>query len=313
MRIKLILKALFADIRVFLSKSYFIYIAVIFSLFLLLPSLNQGFFLDDWLLKLKIKYTNELNWENFNFGIFDFVGNNSVEVKSAVDDGSLPWWTYEKLRMSFWRPLTELTHFIEFRLWPDSPFFMHWQNLIWYGIILLIAGILYKRFLGYSWIAGLAIFLFAIESTHAVPVAWISNRNALIAVFFGLTSLYFHDRWRRDNFKPGWIFSAICFIFCLLSAEFGLGIFAYLFAYAVCLENKGIKIKILSILPYAGIFVIWSILYKLNGYGVYGSGVYIDPGNEPVRFFWVLIRRLPVLLHGQMGLFGTGFYRFLPS
>ena len=47
------------------------------------------------------------------------------EEKTLKDLGLVPWWASEQLRISNWRPLTALTHWLDYRLFPDSPALMH--------------------------------------------------------------------------------------------------------------------------------------------------------------------------------------------
>ena len=36
-----------------------------------------------------------------------------------MDLGVIPWWTYEGFRYQFWRPLAELSHWLDHALWRD--------------------------------------------------------------------------------------------------------------------------------------------------------------------------------------------------
>jgi hypothetical protein len=49
------------------------------------------------------------------------------------------------------------------------------------------------------------------------------------------------------------------------------------------------------------------------GYGTWGSGFYIDPGNEPLRFLGAALERAPILLLGQWGFPPSIIYVFLSS
>ena len=189
---------------------------------------------------------------------------------------------------------------------------MHLHSLFWYGVILFLLSLYYTRILGNTWTVGLAILLFALDSAHCMPVVWLANRNSLIATCFGVGAMLLHDHWRKDGFTPGCILAPMLLGLSLLSAEFGIGTCAYLFAYVVFIDKKGTLSKVFSLLPYAIITLLWWTMYHLLGYGSTGSGTYIDPGHEPLRFLGAFVERLPILLHGQIGLFGANVYRFLP-
>ena len=48
-----------------------------------------------------------------------------------VDLGAMPWWVHPEIKISFFRPLTGLTHWFDYEFYPETPFLMHLQNLIW--------------------------------------------------------------------------------------------------------------------------------------------------------------------------------------
>jgi hypothetical protein len=48
--------------------------------------------------------------------------------------------------------------------------------------------------------------------------------------------------------------------------------------------------------------VAWRALYLYLGHGASNSGIYIDPGHDPLEFARLLVVRLPILLLGQIGL-----------
>ena len=91
-----------------------------------------------------------------------------------------------------------------------------------------------------------------------------------------------HDRWRRHGWRPGALLGPAAFLAALLSKELGVAIGGYLFAYALFLDRGSWRQRLASLLPYAGIVVAWRALYQLFGYGVVGSGMYLDPMAEPL-------------------------------
>jgi len=177
---------------------------------------------------------------------------------------------------------------------------MHFYSLLWLGAVVVIVTLFYRRFIiGAPWVAGLAAFFFAIDDAHAVFIAWLANRNALIALFFGVAALLFHDEWRRNQERSAGALAFLCFATALLSKESAIAICAYLFAYAVFIEQSRWTKRALSIAPDAFIVVVWRTLYRFAGYGAWGSKFYTDPLQSPFHFFKKLFMQVPVLLHGQ--------------
>ena len=59
--------------------------------------------------------------------------------------------------------------------------------------------------------------------------------------------------------------------------------------------------RLRTLLPYAVCVALWRIGYRVFGYGVSGSGLYVDPFHDPLRFFGALGEHGPVLLFAQLG------------
>jgi hypothetical protein len=150
------------------------------------------------------------------------------------------------------------------------------------------------------WIAALAVLLYAIDDAHGLPVGWIANRNAIMAVFFGALVLIMHDRWRRDGQWWALPFALIFFALGLLCGEATLAICGYLFAHALFLDRGGWFRGGLSLVPYGAVIIPWRIIYQHMGYGATGSGMYLDPVRESPLFIEALFKRLPVLLSAQL-------------
>jgi hypothetical protein len=127
----------------------------------------------------------------------------------------------------------------------------------------------------------------------------LAARNLLMAAFFGFLTVYFHDRWRRDGWRPGIYLGLVSLILCLLSAEMGVSTVAYLLAYSLFLERDKGPRRFLGLAPYLVVTLGWWVLYQVRGYGAWGSGFYLNPVREPLQFALALIERLPMLLMGR--------------
>jgi len=238
-------------------------------------------------------------WSPLN--IFAFLDGDSVREQKMMDEGIHPWWTLENVRLSFWRPLSAILHWMDYALWPNSDILMHIQNLIWFGALVAIVTILYRRYIGMTWAAGLAALFFAIDDAHGLPAGWISNRNAVISAFFGVLVLLVHDKWRRENWRYGVLVSPVVLLIGLLSGESALAVVGYLVAYAIFLESGTWRRRAMVLLPYAIVAGVWMVIYNQLGYGTWGSGFYIDPLSEPFTYVKAVLERAPLLLMDQFG------------
>lgn len=288
------------NIRPLLVSPWFPLMAALLGVALTLPSVTNGLVLDDTVHRMMFLGPEELREElQADLGMFTFLNGDPDRNVRLKQLGILPWWSDPEIRLSFSRPVTEIFHWLDYRLWPESPGGMHLHNLVWFGLLVFGLALLYRSIEGSGSVAGLAVLLYAIDDAHSLPVAWIANRNALIATFFGVFALLLHDRWRKGPHGLAPWGSAACFLLSLLSAEAGVATAAYLFAYAFCLERPGWRRKIGSLAPYLILGGIWFAYHRWGGYGAHGSGFYVDPGHEPGRFFLTALERGPILFLGQ--------------
>jgi hypothetical protein len=179
---------------------------------------------------------------------------------------------------------------------------MHAENILLFAGMVVLAGLLYRRFVASAWAAGLATLLFAWDDAHSFVVGWIANRNAILAGLFGLLALWLHDRLRRDGARAAGALAPLALALGLLSSEAAVATLGYLAAYALFLDDKAPRDRLRSLVPYAVIAAMWTVVYKARGYGTSGSGFYVDPGGEPAAFVFAVITRLPILLLAQLGL-----------
>jgi hypothetical protein len=220
-----------------------------------------------------------------------------------VDLGIFPWWTADGFRLAFFRYLSAATAWLDYRLWPDSAVLQHSHNLLWLGALIAVATLFYRRVEGSTRVAGLAALLYAVDDAHGAAAGWIANRNALIACFFGVLCLVAHDRWRRSEgggARLSAILAPLFFSLALAAGEMGLGAAAFLVAHAAFLDRAALRGRLASLVPCGGVLLLWAALYRLLGFGAASSGLYVDPGGQPVEFGRLLVARAPFYLAGQL-------------
>ncbi len=273
------------------------------AVLLCISSLWLGLQNDDHILRLVLSDPPlDPGWTRSPFDAFTFVNGDEELIRSAIETGRIPWWTHPRLRLAFLRPVTSFTHWIDFRVWPEQPWLMHLQSLLWFAGAVIAAALLYRRLLTPAWIAGFAGLLFAIDDAHGMPAVWLANRNASIGVLFGLAALIAHDSWRRDGWRPGAFVAPVALLLGLLSGEIALAAGGYLLAYAFFVDNDTWSRRLASLIPGGVVGAAWWVAYRSLGYGASGSGVYIDPGANPVAFAHAVIERAPMLFSGLWAL-----------
>jgi len=276
------------------------WLAALVALLLGLPSLYRGLFADDYFHRAALQGSRTFGeFVPGPLDMFSFFDGDPVRTLRLIDAGFIPWWVYPGVKAAFWRPLTVLTHWLDYHLWPGHLWLMHAQSVAWYAALAAAVAVLYRRFIPVPWIGGLAALLYVVDDTHAMPIAFLANRNALLSAFFGVLALVAHDRWRRGGRRFSGLLGSALFLLSLLAKEEGVGTCAYLAAYAVFLERGPLARRLWTLAPYAAVLIAWRVVWSSLGYGVAEVGFYVDPLHEPLRYLAALVQRAPYLFLGQ--------------
>jgi hypothetical protein len=234
--------------------------------------------------------------------LFTFTTGDAEDNRHLVEQGvMLPWWSDAQLKIAFYRPLSSLSHRIDYALWPRAPKLMVVHSLLWLALTLHLVVRFCQRLEISPRLALLSALLYAIDDTRGPVVAWISNRNALMATALGVLALLTHDRWRRHGHRLSGFLAPTWFLLALLSGEFALSTLAYLAAYALLLDEGAPWQRIKALVPYAAVVAAWTGLYVASEAGVHGSGTYISPLSDPGTFLAVLPERASVLVAAMFG------------
>jgi hypothetical protein len=287
-------------VRILLAP-WFPWAVIGLALLLVTPSLWHGWSTDDyyerWLLAGSPRF-HELGYPPLD--MFRFFDLNPERTQRMKEIGFVPWWLSPNIHAAFWRPATALTHIFDYTLWPDSPLAMHLHSLIWFALALAAVAALYRKVMGPTVAAALATLLYAIDDARATPVAWIANRNALLATCFGAMAIYAHVAWRRDGRRWGAVIGPIMLAAGLLSGEAGVGAIAYLLAYEITLAHGSWKRRLLCLAPCGLVLIAWRAAWLAQHYGIADlSFEYLDPLNDPSRFLANAVWRVPILLLSQ--------------
>jgi hypothetical protein len=276
---------------------------VVLGVLLQSPSVTTGWVADDLVQQLVVRGDRSVDGlPTSRLALFTFASGDPARNHRLMDAGFFPWTADPELKLSFFRPLTSLTHLADELAAPESAVMAHLHNLLWFALSLVAVALFYRRFLGAGFAAGLALLLYTVDDARGPTVGWVANRNALVALALSLPALVFHDRWRRDGWRPGAYLAPLALVLGLFAGESALAVCGYLAAYALHLERGSAADRLRTLLPAALSVIGWMILYRLLGHGTAHSGVYFDPAHETAAFLHALPTRLPMLLLGQLAL-----------
>lgn len=285
------------------------------SFLLCFPALLGGLMLDDFPHQMAFQpdFPIQPGGPRGDWDLFRFMGPDRSYFRYQQELGLMPWWTTPTIRLAFLRPLSALSHALDYRHWPDKPWLMHLESVLIYCGIALALCRLYRRLLGITVAAGIAAVMFAVDDAHSLPIVWIANRNALWAMFFGVLCLSSFIAYRRQTFPHGKWLGPLAFALALLSGEAALGAAAYLLAYVVWLDEGTLAARLARLGPYVALGLVWAIAYGVMGYGTVGSGMYIDPVRSPAEYLLAVLVRLPLLVSAQFALPPADLWMQVPA
>ena len=172
---------------------------VALALLLAAPALTVGLAADAHFHRLILTGAPGLPWSG-PWAMFTWADGVPAHARQLMDIGMIGWWADPAHKLAFARPLTAITHVLDYALWPASPVGMHLHSLAWFALGLWALARLYRRVQpasGGPMLASLTLCLFAIDDAHGLTLAWIANRNALVVLAFGALALDAHVR-RRE-------------------------------------------------------------------------------------------------------------------
>lgn len=299
--------------QVTLARPHWIWLPALLAVVLTLPALGTGWQFDDYLHRAALTpVAGAPPLRPALLDLFVFMDGDPAETRRRMASGVFPWWALPEGKVAFWRPLSGLTHWLDYRWWPQQPALMHAHSLLWFGALIVAVALLYRQIMGATWVAGLAALLYAMDDAHGFAVAWLSNRNVLLATLCGCLALLAHDRWRRERCPAGALVAPLSLLVGLLAAEAAVATLGYLVAYALVLDRGGWRSRLRSLLPALATIGLWRLVYRALGYGAWGTS-YVDPLREPLRYLRAVVLHGPVLLLGQWAMPPAELFPFLPG
>ena len=281
-------------IRTALAQPWMPFAVAVLAIIGMLPAIGGGWQMDDYFQRV----TQLGMGDSAPINTFIQYIERSHNL-AQMDFGTMPWWGSPDLHQAFFRYASTLAMMLDYRLWPNSPALMHLHSLLWLAAAVMIAALLYRAVMGATWIAGLAALMYAIDGAHALPAAYLANRNALIACCFGFISVLAFIRWRESGRATARWLSVLTLALALSAGEMGLATVAYLFSYALTVDRDAIAARFARLLPHGGVLAVWALIYKLGNFGSHGSGFYVDPGRDPLGFLSSFSQHAAFLMMGQ--------------
>jgi hypothetical protein len=243
------------------------------------PAVLTPLFLDDYLQGAMVEGTFPSSRSPFN--LYDFV--NDHDRGTLTERGLLPWWSHPKLAIRFFRPLSSALLWIDHRVFSHAPLPMHLHSLFWWAAAVLAVRFLYKQIFS-ARVTLFATAIFALAPCHALPIAWVANRETLVSLVFGALALLSQARWREHRRSRDGGLAALLFTVSLLAGgEYALCFGGYVLAMDVILRESVMR-RVSGWAPFLVPAVAYLTVRGALGYGTVGSGFYSDPISDPGAF-----------------------------
>lgn len=251
-----------------------------------------------------------LSWYEQIGNQFNFFDAKNGSLAQLIDYGALPWWTETDIKIHFFRPISSLTHWVDYNFWPNNIIWMHFENLLIFMLLVFAVYRLYQKTTSSAGIAALAALIYSLDPSHLESLTWVASRNALLAPLFAMLAIQSFIQWRETDRITKMYLSLIFLLCALLSAEAGIATTCYLFSYMLWIDKAPLGRRIIALMPAAGLVIVWRIAYNYAGFGSENVAQYVDPGHDPLFFAKHLIDRFPQMIASANFVYDGGTRRF---
>lgn len=248
-----------------------------------LPFLGNGWFLDDYIFLSRLRH-GASGWHLYEF-------TTGLDLSAAIRHGALPWWTSPNFHLAFFRPLSSLSLYLDYRLFGAAAWAWHLHSALWVLAFFAVCAALFRRVLPQQ-VAIIALAIVVCSYIPSVPGLWISNRHALIGLVPPLLGLSLHIEGRERGLRWGAAAGLFAVAIGLLASEASLGAVAYFYAYELTARDRPLRERLAALTPLTVLCGAYLTVYSLAGFGARGSGTYHDVTHDPLGFFLFAISAL---------------------
>lgn len=139
-----------------------------------------------------------------NYDDPDYVTANE-HVRAGLTAAGVQWAFFSD-DVSYWHPLTWLSHMLDWQLFGNGPAGHHATSVLWHAAAAAMAFAALRRLTQAFWTSAAAAALFACHPLRVESVAWIAERKDVLSGFFWFLALWAYAAYaekRRAGAKPG--------------------------------------------------------------------------------------------------------------
>lgn len=283
------------------ARSWLFIVLAALAVLLVVPGLLVGPIYDDWFQAYDSHAAEHGAWRRW-FGLYEFFG--AEHVSQAREHGFLPWWSDDRLTISFLRPLSSLLLALNHLLLDGGGLISHLLALLWYlGVSWAAWRVLVLLFGAHT--ARWATLLYALSAVHVLPLSFVAALHSHVTTLFALLSFECLIRAARGEARLRlWAL----FWYALAFAGGESAVVLVPIAGAFLWAELGLRRALVLLGPQLLLTLLIAGLYFTLGYGSHHSGAYLQPGSA--AFFAALVPRWLVLSGGLLASFPPDLWLF---
>jgi tetratricopeptide (TPR) repeat protein len=156
--------------------------------------------------------------QNFEFVNLDdplYITENPAVQRGLTKEGVI--WAFAFNDVSYWHPLTWLSHMLDCQIYGLNPKGHHFTNVLFHVASTLLLFLTLRRMTGALWRSAFVAAFFALHPLNVESVAWVANRKGVLSTFFWTLTLWTYVRYVRNPRAGAYSMVLIPFVFGLLS------------------------------------------------------------------------------------------------
>jgi hypothetical protein len=250
-----------------------------------LPGIVSPYWLDDFVQRAMVRGT--FPSPRSPLDLYNFVTDEDHAL--LLDRGVLPWWSHPHLTIRFFRPLASALRWLDLKI-SDNPLLQHAHSIVWWALAVLAARALYKRSLSPR-ATVLATAVFALAPCHVTPIAWLANREVLLALVFGALGVGASSRFRAEGGVKHALLAVLWFTIAMTTGEYALAFGGYVLVETMLEPVRNAR-RVLTFATFAVPAFALLVVRRVLGFGNAGSGFYRDPFTQTWEFVLGMPRRM---------------------
>jgi protein O-mannosyl-transferase len=179
-------------------------------------SLQVDFIICILFVLLTVSAYRHLESNEFLFFDDDMYITENQHLRQGVTVDSIGW-AFKSFYLSYWHPLTWISHMMDYQLFGFDPAKHHLVNLSFHVLNTLLLFAALRTTTGAALRSAIVASLFALHPLNVESVAWVSERKTVLSAFFFMAAILAYVYYARKPALTKYLLVAIVFTLSLLS------------------------------------------------------------------------------------------------